>query len=252
MSWRRESLRVAIVGCAVAVVLTVALAVIPMRTWQAQQERETELAAQLVAAHDEVTRLEAHACRAERVGDVALRARQQFNLVAPGDKVYRVILPAELAENVVDPDESGACVLGSEPPPTTSTTTTTSASTSSVATTIVDGVVMMLVPVTSTSISTSVSDSGSGSGSASASVSVSGEGSGAAVSTSVSVSVSTSGSTVVVGPTRAGVGAGDAGDDNVATSLPTFSTRSTSTVSVAASTSSTIATILVPYPTSAP
>ncbi len=254
LNWGRESVRVGIVGLAVALVMAIALAVIPLRTWRAQQLRESELAVQLVAAKSEVARLAAHACRAERVGDVALRAREQFNLVPPDHEVYRVILPAELSEDVADPN-TGSCQLGPEPPPTTSTTTTTT-TTTTVVTTVVNGVVMMLVPVTTTSVSSasSVSSDSSVSPASTAEAGVVGPGGetvGGQTASLVSIGSSTSVATTVA-PTTSGSAAKSmgtrAGGGAIMTSLPTFSTRPTTTISTSASaTSITVATILVPY-----
>jgi cell division protein FtsL len=85
--WDRA--RVALVALAVAAILF--LFVFPTRAYLAQRRHVQSAAQDVAVLREQNGRLQAEAQRLQSPPEVARMARQQFNMVFPGEEVYRVM-----------------------------------------------------------------------------------------------------------------------------------------------------------------
>jgi len=81
---------VALASCLAAAVL-VGLAIVPVRTWLAQQRKMDEAREQLAQIDADVSDLEAQLARLQTDDEIERRARQDFDLVFPGEESYRIL-----------------------------------------------------------------------------------------------------------------------------------------------------------------
>jgi cell division protein FtsB len=81
---------VALASCLAAAVL-VGLAIVPVRTWLAQQRKMDEARTQLAQIDAEVADLEGRLARLQTDDEIERRARQDFDLVFPGEESYRIL-----------------------------------------------------------------------------------------------------------------------------------------------------------------
>ncbi len=81
---------VALASCLAAAVL-VGLAIVPVRTWLAQQRKMDEARVELARIEAEVADLETQLDRLQTDDEVERRARQDFDLVFPGEESYRIL-----------------------------------------------------------------------------------------------------------------------------------------------------------------
>lgn len=86
----REMAPVALASCLAAAVL-VGLAIVPVRTWLAQQRKMDEARVQLAQIDAEVAELERQLARLQTDDEIERRARQDFDLVFPGEESYRIL-----------------------------------------------------------------------------------------------------------------------------------------------------------------
>ncbi len=86
----REMAPVALASCLAAAVL-VGLAIVPVRTWLAQQRKMDEARAQLAQIDADVVDLEQRLARLQTDDEIERRARQDFDLVFPGEESYRIL-----------------------------------------------------------------------------------------------------------------------------------------------------------------
>ncbi len=77
----------------VAVVIVAGLALLPVRTWLDQRASISEVDAELTRTEGEIAELEARLALIETDAEVERLARENFDLVFPGEESYR-ILPA--------------------------------------------------------------------------------------------------------------------------------------------------------------
>jgi cell division protein FtsB len=84
------------VALVLALTLTVlaGLAVLPARTWWAQRQSINEAQAELVQAQDEVASLRAQRDLLATDAEVERLARQDYDLVYPGEESYRIVSPS--------------------------------------------------------------------------------------------------------------------------------------------------------------
>ncbi len=90
-SIRRWTLPVALAVVAIAVV--VAFAIMPVRIWLDQREALAETRQELAELEGQVHELEAQHSLLETDAEIERQARENFDLVYPGEESYR-ILPA--------------------------------------------------------------------------------------------------------------------------------------------------------------
>ncbi|MDH3298938.1 MAG: septum formation initiator family protein [Acidimicrobiia bacterium] len=81
---------VALASCLAAAVL-VGLAIVPVRTWLAQQRKMDEARTQLAQIDAEVADLERQLAQLQTDDEIERRARQDFDLVFPGEESYRIL-----------------------------------------------------------------------------------------------------------------------------------------------------------------
>ncbi len=81
---------VALASCLAAAVL-VGLAIVPVRTWLAQQRKMDDARAQLAQIDADVADLERQLDRLQTDDEIERRARQDFDLVFPGEESYRIL-----------------------------------------------------------------------------------------------------------------------------------------------------------------
>ena len=81
---------VALASCLAAAVL-VGLAIVPVRTWLAQQRKMDEARTQLAQIDADVADLEGRLARLQTDDEIERRARQDFDLVFPGEESYRIL-----------------------------------------------------------------------------------------------------------------------------------------------------------------
>lgn len=81
---------VALASCLAAAVL-VGLAVVPVRTWLAQQRQMDESRSELARINAEVVDLEQRLDQLQTDDEIERRARQDFDLVFPGEESYRIL-----------------------------------------------------------------------------------------------------------------------------------------------------------------
>ncbi len=81
---------VALASCLAAAVL-VGLAVVPVRTWLAQQDKMEEARTELVRINAEIAELELQLSQLQTDDEIERRARQDFDLVFPGEESYRIL-----------------------------------------------------------------------------------------------------------------------------------------------------------------
>ena len=86
----REMAPVALASCLAAAVL-VGLAIVPVRTWLAQQRKMDEARTQLAQIDAEVADLERQLAQLQTDDEIERRARQDFDLVFPGEESYRIL-----------------------------------------------------------------------------------------------------------------------------------------------------------------
>lgn len=67
------------------------LAAVPARTWMAQQEQVEEADRQLRRLQGDISDLEGQLDRLQTTGEIERRARQDFDLVYPGEESYRIL-----------------------------------------------------------------------------------------------------------------------------------------------------------------
>lgn len=92
---RLRGLLVATVVLGVSGVILAALAVLPARTWLAQRQERAEVEAELERIEAEVDQLEVVLQLLETDAEIERRARENFDLVFPGEESYRILEPAE-------------------------------------------------------------------------------------------------------------------------------------------------------------
>lgn len=86
----RDMAPVALASCLAAAVL-VGLAIVPVRTWLAQQRKMDDARAQLAQIDADVADLEGQLARLQTDDEIERRARQDFDLVFPGEESYRIL-----------------------------------------------------------------------------------------------------------------------------------------------------------------
>ena len=86
----RDMAPVALASCLAAAVL-VGLAIVPVRTWLAQQRKMQEARSEIARIETEVGDLEQQLERLQTDSEVERRARQDFDLVFPGEESYRIL-----------------------------------------------------------------------------------------------------------------------------------------------------------------
>lgn len=86
----REMAPVALASCLAAAVL-VGLAIVPVRTWLAQQRKMDEARTHLAQIDAEVVVLERRLAQLQTDDEIERRARQDFDLVFPGEESYRIL-----------------------------------------------------------------------------------------------------------------------------------------------------------------
>lgn len=85
---------VALASCLAAAVL-VGLAIVPVRTWLTQQKKMDEARVEVARIEAEVAELEHQLSRLETDAEIERRARQDFDLVFPGEESYRILPEAQ-------------------------------------------------------------------------------------------------------------------------------------------------------------
>ena len=76
-------------------VIIAGLAVLPLRTWLDQRQLIAETEQELAEVQGEVDDLEAQANLLETDAEVERLARENFDLVFPGEESYRILPPVE-------------------------------------------------------------------------------------------------------------------------------------------------------------
>jgi cell division protein FtsB len=72
----------------------VGLAVVPVRTWLSQKEKTRQAEAEISRIDQDIASLERQLDELQTDAEIERRARQDFDLVYPGEESYR-ILPSE-------------------------------------------------------------------------------------------------------------------------------------------------------------
>ncbi|MFT7601993.1 MAG: cell division protein FtsB [Acidimicrobiales bacterium] len=90
----RTSAPVVVVVVASTVVL-IALAALPLRTWMDQKQATQEAADELTRMQGEVAELEVKLELLETDAEIERMARENFDLVFPGEESYRILPPPE-------------------------------------------------------------------------------------------------------------------------------------------------------------
>ncbi len=72
-----------------------ALAILPARTWMGQKDEREGVEAELTEVEAEVEQLEAMLDLLETDSEIERRARENFDLVYPGEESYRILEKAE-------------------------------------------------------------------------------------------------------------------------------------------------------------
>ncbi len=72
----------------------VGLAVVPVRTWLSQKEKTRQAEAEISRIDQDIASLERQLGELQTDAEIERRARQDFDLVYPGEESYR-ILPSE-------------------------------------------------------------------------------------------------------------------------------------------------------------
>jgi len=85
---------VALASCLAAAVL-VGLAIVPVRTWLVQQEKMDEARNDVARIQAEVADLERQLAQLQTDAEIERRARQDFDLVFPGEESYRILPEAQ-------------------------------------------------------------------------------------------------------------------------------------------------------------
>ena len=80
----------ALASCLAAAVL-VGLAIVPVRTWLAQQKKMDEARVEVARIEAEVADLEYRLEQLQTDAEIERRARQDFDLVYPGEESYRIL-----------------------------------------------------------------------------------------------------------------------------------------------------------------
>lgn len=76
-----------------SIVVLAGLALLPVRTWLSQRETRAELSDDISRAQGQVAELDAQLTLLETDAEIERLARENFDLVFPGEESYR-ILPA--------------------------------------------------------------------------------------------------------------------------------------------------------------
>ncbi len=79
--------------CLVAVAIIAGLALLPIRTWMGQRATMAEAESELSRTQGEIEQLNARLALIETDAEIERLARENFDLVFPGEESYR-ILPA--------------------------------------------------------------------------------------------------------------------------------------------------------------
>ncbi len=79
----------------VSVLVVGALAVLPARTWLGQKDERNAVQAELDQVNADVERLDAMLDLLETDAEIERRARENFDLVYPGEESYRILEKAE-------------------------------------------------------------------------------------------------------------------------------------------------------------
>lgn len=89
--------RVATLGTVfgVSVLVVGALAVLPTRTWLGQKDERNAVQAELDQVNADVEQLDAMLDLLETDAEIERRARENFDLVYPGEESYRILEKAE-------------------------------------------------------------------------------------------------------------------------------------------------------------
>ena len=78
---------------ALALLVLAGLAVLPAKTWFSQRQKMAEAHAELARIEAEATALEHELQRLATDEEIERRARQDFDLVYPGEESYRIVTP---------------------------------------------------------------------------------------------------------------------------------------------------------------
>jgi cell division protein FtsB len=93
-SWRRSALRaVGAVAAGVAVVAGLAIGVFPTRTWLDQRQATEDATERLRVLRAQNDALEERIERLQTAEEIERIAREQYNLVMPGEEAYAVLPP---------------------------------------------------------------------------------------------------------------------------------------------------------------
>jgi cell division protein FtsB len=93
--WRRAGRLVGFFGGGIALLGLLAVAVFPTQTYLDQRRDTTEAEQRLAVLRDQNAAYEARAARLQTAEEIERLAREQYNLVFPGEEAYAV-LPAPL------------------------------------------------------------------------------------------------------------------------------------------------------------
>ena len=85
----------------IAVLIVAGLALVPVRTWLGQRTTIAEADAELTRTEGEIAELEARLALIQTDAEIERLARENFDLVFPGEESYR-ILPAPTADSPAD------------------------------------------------------------------------------------------------------------------------------------------------------
>lgn len=91
----RVARRLGAAGVAIGLAAVIAIGVFPTRTWLDQRARTSDAEQRLEVLRDQNAALEARAQRLQSDEEIERLAREQFNLVLPGEEAY-VVLPPPL------------------------------------------------------------------------------------------------------------------------------------------------------------
>lgn len=80
---------------AVSAAIVVGVAVLPAQTWLAQREQLSETEAELQRTAGEVDRLQTQLDQLQTDEEIERLARENFDLVKPGEESYRILPHAE-------------------------------------------------------------------------------------------------------------------------------------------------------------
>lgn len=91
---RLNDLTPMIIVTVLSLAVLVGLAAVPVRTWLSQRDQTQETEARIAEVEQDISSLEHQLQQLETDAEIERRARQDFDLVYPGEESYR-ILPDE-------------------------------------------------------------------------------------------------------------------------------------------------------------